>query len=167
MIEDKMKDIKINIDGNKFKYRVNAIIIKENKLLAIKMKNNKSYCLPGGHVELGENSRDATIREVKEELDIDAKIEKEIAFVENFYLDKFNLKTHELSLYYLVSPINLERVKIENYSRQEIDKGEKKTLNFEWIDLKELNSKDFKPSYIKSKLCLNNLDFEHLTINQL
>ena len=51
-----MKDIEFKNETQKFKYRVNGIVIYNNKILTIKMKNNVSYCLPGGHVELGEDT---------------------------------------------------------------------------------------------------------------
>ena len=59
-----MEDIEIKTAQKKFKYRVNGIIIHNNKILTIKMKNNTSYCLPGGHVELGEDSKNAVLREM-------------------------------------------------------------------------------------------------------
>lgn len=37
-----MEDIEIKTDKKKFKYRVNGII-RDNKILTIKMKNNISY----------------------------------------------------------------------------------------------------------------------------
>ena len=62
-----MQDIKFITDTHKFKYRVNGVIIHNNKLLTIKMSNGKSYCLPGGHIELGEDTKTAVIREMLEE----------------------------------------------------------------------------------------------------
>lgn len=161
-----MKDIEVKTQSDKFKYRVNGIVIENGKILTIKMKNNISYCLPGGHVELGEDSKEAVIREIKEELETDSTIDKELAIVENFYLDKNNLKTHELSFYYLVKPVNYEKIKLENYSRIENDKGEEKLLNFEWIELKNLMDIDFRPSFLKKKLSLLDYNFEHIIIKQ-
>jgi ADP-ribose pyrophosphatase YjhB (NUDIX family) len=161
-----MKDIEVKTESDKFKYRVNGIVIGNGKMLTIKMKNNVSYCLPGGHVELGEDSKEAIIREIKEELETDSIIDKELAIVENFYVDKNNLKTHELSFYYLVKPVNFDKIKLENYSRIEIDKGEEKQLNFEWLELKDLMNIDFRPSFLKEKLSLQDYNFEHIIIKQ-
>ena len=94
-----MEDIKIKTATSKFKYRVNGLIIKNNKLLALRMRNNTSFCLPGGHVELGEDTRTAVIREMLEETDTNVEINKELAIVESFYKDKNNLTTHEISFY--------------------------------------------------------------------
>ena len=124
-----MEDLEIKIDTKKFKCRVNGIIIRDNKILALKMKNNISYCLPGGHVELGEDSKTAIIREILEEVDTPVTIDKELAVIENFYTDRNNFLTHEISFYYIVKPYNFSKIPLENYSRYENDKGELKQHN--------------------------------------
>lgn len=48
-----------------------AIILKNNKLLAVKKKKHDShYILPGGKIEHGETKEQALIRELAEELNI-------------------------------------------------------------------------------------------------
>lgn len=159
-----MEDIEFKTDAKKFKYRVNGIIIHNNKILTIKMKNNISYCLPGGHVELGEDSRTAILREMLEEIDTPVSIDKELAIVENFYLDKKDFQTHEISFYYIVAPNNFDKISLQNYTKLENDKGELKSHNFEWIDISLLKDFDFKPEFIKEKLIQQNYNFEHIII---
>lgn len=44
----------------------------DGKLLLVKSyKWSNKWCLPGGHIELGESIKDATIREMKEETNLD------------------------------------------------------------------------------------------------
>ncbi len=159
-----MEDIEIRINNKKFKYRVNGIVLKNNKILTLRMKNNISYCLPGGHVELGEDSNSAIIREMLEELDTKVTIKKELAMVENFYKDKNNLLTHEISFYYIVVPESFSKIPLENYSRSEHDKGQLKQHNFVWLNLDNITDFDFRPSFIKDKLVNNNYDFEHIIV---
>lgn len=159
-----MEDIEFITNENKFKYRVNGIIIYKGKILSLKMKNKISYCLPGGHVEFGENSQKAILREMLEELQTRVSIEKLFSVVENFYIDKNNLKTHEISFYYLVKPENFDKIKFDNYSINEIDKGEEKQHNFEWLDISSLADVDFRPSFIKNKLITRNYNFEHIIV---
>ena len=80
------KDIEIVSSNIKFKYRVSGLLVVDNKLLVCKINNNNFYCLPGGHVELFENSRDAIIREFKEETLIDVKVERLLYLTENFFI---------------------------------------------------------------------------------
>ena len=61
-----IEDIELKTDTQKFKYRVNGIIIHNGKILTLKMKNNIFYCLLSGHVELCENTKSAIIREILE-----------------------------------------------------------------------------------------------------
>ena len=159
-------DIRIATDTHKFKYRVNGIVIKDGKLLTIRMNNNTSFCLPGGHVELGEDTRSAVIREMKEELNSDATILNDMAIVESFYTDKKGLSTHEISFYYIVEPVNYDNIPLDNYSTSEDDKGIMKEHNFEWIELSNLENVDFRPGFIKNKLAKGDFSFEHMIIKE-
>lgn len=78
-------DIKLQNDEWKLKLRVAGCVVKDDKILGVQMCTNKFYCLPGGHVELGESTEDAVIREMKEEIDLDCKIVNLICFLENFF----------------------------------------------------------------------------------
>lgn len=159
-----MNDIEFKNETQKFKFRVNGIVIKNNKILTIKMKNNISYCLPGGHVELGEDTHAAILREMLEEIDTPVSIDKEIAIVENFYTDKKGLETHELSFYYLVSPENFDKILLQNYEKIKNDKGEIKIHNFEWLEIDSLNQYDFRPEFLKEKLMMKNYNLDHIII---
>jgi len=52
---------------------VNAIVVRDNKILLIKREDLKIWALPGGLVEEKESLKKAIIREVKEETNIDIK----------------------------------------------------------------------------------------------
>jgi len=65
--------------------RVCAVIIKDNKILLMRrIKEGQEYFVfPGGGIEGNESVEDAIIREVKEELSLDAKIDKLLFEMEN------------------------------------------------------------------------------------
>ena len=65
--------------------RVCAIIIKDNKILLMRrIKDGQEYFVfPGGGIKENESEEDAIIREVKEELSLDAKIDKLLFQIEN------------------------------------------------------------------------------------
>lgn len=69
-----MKEIR-----NKIPVTVQIVLIKENKILLMKRYNtgyeDGRYSLPGGHVEKGEEIKQAAIREVNEEIGVE--IDKE------------------------------------------------------------------------------------------
>lgn len=78
-----MKEIKV----------VAAIIQKENKILATKRGYGEfinMWEFPGGKIELGETKKQALVREIKEELNIEISVDKFAIDIEyqypNFYL---------------------------------------------------------------------------------
>ena len=65
-------DITFETGKEKFNYRVCAIIINDGKILAMKDYRTPYYYLPGGRVQMGETAEAAVLREVLEELNIEA-----------------------------------------------------------------------------------------------
>jgi ADP-ribose pyrophosphatase YjhB (NUDIX family) len=88
---------------------VGAVLIKEGKIALIKRGNEPSkgkWSIPGGHVELGENLKEAVIRETKEETCLDVDNPILIDVVENVDLDEQRkIKYHYVIVDYLVHVI--------------------------------------------------------------
>jgi ADP-ribose pyrophosphatase YjhB (NUDIX family) len=153
-----MMDVKIDSVEGKFKFRVCGIVRVNNKYLTVKIQNNDFYCLPGGHVELGEDTDSAVLREMKEELGYEVKIVRLVSIIQNFFKAKDGRNFHELGYYYIVEPVNIDEVNLEDYIRMENDKGEMKRLEFRWFTLEELKNTRFLPEILKSKLEGNTLE---------
>lgn len=155
-------DVKIKSDEGNFKYRVCGIVINDNKVLTVKIDKNTFYCLPGGHVHLGEDSLSAVKREIKEEVEIEADEVKLFSIMENFFFDKNNGKPfHEMGYYYIIKPKNLGE-KANDYSFVENDCGELKNLEFKWIKLEEIDKIDFRPQALKEGLKNKDFSFKHI-----
>lgn len=159
------ESIKIKTDDYNFKFRVSGLIIKDNKLLLVDMDDSGFLCLPGGYVELGETTEVAVKRELLEEVGKKFDISEYLGVVENYFINKYSKKIHEISFYYLMTPI--ENIGTNNFTIVENDKGHKIKLDFKWIDLKEINNYDIRPSFIKEILNNENLKFNHLIFNEL
>ena len=141
-------DIKIDTKESKFKFRVCGILEHNGKYLAVKMNSNPFYCLPGGHVELGEDTETAVLREMHEELGYEVKIKKLVAINQNFFLANDGFKLHELGFYYVVQAKDESNINSNDYLREELDKGKIQHLDFKWFTLEELKAADFRPHFV-------------------
>ena len=63
-----------------------GVCVQGGKILLCKAKGGATTYLPGGHVEFGETGREALVREVKEELGVDAETGSFLGVVENSFL---------------------------------------------------------------------------------
>ncbi len=88
-------------DGYIFSYRVAGVAIHDNKLLVVKSILDDFWYLPGGRCEFLEISKNALIREMKEEIGVEIEIIRPIYFVENFF-NHMKKNYHELSIFYLI-----------------------------------------------------------------
>ena len=156
------KDIKIDSESENFKLRVNGVLIVDNEVLTVKIDNNPFYCLPGGHIKMGEDSKEAIIREIKEETGIDVQVEKLLSVTENFFTRKNGKKIHELGFYYLLNP-NEETKKQEREVIEE-DEGNKTKLYLKWVDIDKMENIDFRPYQLKDKIKNKDESFKHILI---
>lgn len=154
------ESIKVKTDNYNFKFRVSGLIINENKILMVDMDKSGFLCLPGGYVELGETTEEAIIREIKEETLVDFSILKYLGVVENYFINKYSKKIHEISAYYLLQFNN--NISKEDFSLIENDNGYIINHDFKWIEIDEIEKYDIRPNFLKKLLLNNNLEFNHL-----
>ena len=96
-------DISYNCESQKFNYRVCAMIVSGNKILAMHDERSPYFYLPGGRVKMGETAEQAVVREVQEELGVTSKITRPLWLNQAFFTeDVDNLHYHELCIYFLV-----------------------------------------------------------------
>lgn len=155
-------DIKILSDKFKFKYRVSAIFIHDNKIL-VNNYDEDSYCLPGGYVEIGETSEEAMLRELKEEINLNFKIEKFAGIIENFFTNLKGQKTHGIDFYYYVKLVDDNDYQFIDYNRVENDKGFIVKHKFSWIDINKLNDVKLLPLEVRKKINKAELNFHIIT----
>lgn len=94
--------ISFPIEGQRFNFRVAGIMIVAGHVLVCR-EDDDDYCmLPGGRIELGEDSRLSLTREIAEELDLPAEIGAMVATSESFYR-RDGQDFHELGFFYDVA----------------------------------------------------------------
>ena len=140
-------DITFNTEQGVFNYRVCAIMIHENKLLAMHDERSPYFYLPGGRVHLHETAEKAIVREIKEELEIDANIVRPLWLNQGFFIEDVNKKKyHELCLYFLMDFENTHL--LDNGDKFTLSEG-KHTHIFEWLPFDRLKDEYIYPSFIK------------------
>ena len=110
---------------------VAAVIIKDGKILCTQRNVSKydyislKWEFPGGKIEDKESEEDALLREIKEELNLEIKIEKKIITVQHQYPD-FALTMHT----FLCTSISNELILNEHTA-------------FKWLSKKDLEELDW------------------------
>lgn len=145
-----MKDIEIKNEFGKFKFRVSAVIIKDNHILLEKAKKYDGYCFPGGHVELGETSIEALKRELEEELNIKSNKARLLCVQENIYKNKDGSPIQEINYFYKVDTNII--LKDNSLEIIELDKGEEKKHIFEWVNLECMKDLCIQPLSVRDIL---------------
>ena len=145
-----IKDISFKIDNNKFNYRVCAVIINDNKILALKDEVSPYYYLPGGRVQIGESAEKALLREIKEELEIDADIVRPLWLNQAFFNeDVIKINYHEICLYFLV---DVKQTKLLTLGDKFMLHENEHTHVFEWLDFTRLKNEYFYPLFLKEEI---------------
>ena len=157
------KDIKLTIEDINFSIRVVGVIIKNNKVLFQKRKNDKYWALPGGKVEISEKTQDVIIRELYEEIGLtDIEIKRPLWFTEYFF-DVNNTKHHQYIIGYLLDIKDNEKIiNIEEFDGIEPTKN----IIYKWIKLSELKNTDIKPDYLSEKLTNIKEEFEFISVEE-
>ncbi|WEJ59142.1 NUDIX hydrolase [Devosia sp. FJ2-5-3] len=87
------------ISGQRFNYRVAAIIIVDGHVLVSREDDDDYTMLPGGRVEMGEPSALSLARELAEEIGLPADVGRMLATSESFYRREGE-DFHELGFFY-------------------------------------------------------------------
>lgn len=77
-------DITFKTPEGRFNYRACAVIVHDERLLVMKDNRSPYFYLPGGRVLLHETAESAVLREVREELGVEAVIIRPLWMVQSF-----------------------------------------------------------------------------------
>lgn len=143
-------DISYQYEEQKFNYRVCAMIISDNRILAMHDERSPYFYLPGGRVKLGERAEQAVIREVSEELGVTAKIIRPLWLNQAFFTeDVDHLHYHELCIYFLMDTTETDLPARGNVFT--VKEGSK-THTFEWLSFDRLKDEYFYPLFLKEAI---------------
>lgn len=143
------KDISLTEDGYKLNYRTAVILTYKGKVLLHKAKVD-FWNMPGGRVKYGEDSKNAIIREMQEELGITLKEPQLIAYCENFF-NFDNTEYHELLTVYKQELTGNESI----VAKQDFCALDNPSTNYHW----------FKIADVKNEYCLPNIIYKLVESN--
>ena len=152
-------DLSLDVEDYKLNIRAAGMFVHDNKILVHRNINKNHCCLPGGRIEIGENSEETIKREIKEELGKEIEIIDYIATIENFF-EMEGKKYHEIYFLYKVDFFYVEDKKID-YTMHNVEG--KEYLHYEWLDLDRINEYNLLPQCLKD--ILNNKKFPVHVIN--
>lgn len=144
----KKVDLTLEVQDYILNIRSAGIIIHNGKILLHRNINSDHYALVGGRVEIGEDSITTLKREINEEMGKDIEIIGYISTIENFFEMK-NSKYHEIMFVHRIEFSNKEDKKIEHTIKNIEGKD---YLQYEWIDIKEIENYPVVPDVIKNIL---------------
>lgn len=137
-------------DSMKFSYRAAGLLVINQRILFQRIQNDDYWFLPGGRVEMMEDSHMAIDREIKEEYGWNVNSKKLKIIVENFFkLDERDY--HEIGMYYTIvveEPISI--------CDEEFTSLEDNLLS-KWIKIEELDKHDIVPPFIRDKNKIKNI----------
>ncbi len=143
-------DLSFKCDNKKFNYRVCALIISDNRILAMHDERSPYFYLPGGRVAMEETAEQAVIREVQEELGITPKIIRPVWLNQAFFTeDVDNLHYHELCIYFLMDVSETDLLN----NGDTFTKTEGNHIHvFEWLEFSRLKDEYFYPLFLKKEI---------------
>ena len=143
-------DISFNQENQKFNYRVCAMIISGNRILAMHDERSPYFYLPGGRVKMGETAEQAVIREVREELHVTLKITRPLWLNQAFFTEDVDgVRYHELCIYFLMDITDTDLQ--ENGNSFILTEG-KHIHTFEWLEFDRLKDEYFYPIFLKKEI---------------
>jgi 8-oxo-dGTP diphosphatase len=88
---------------------VGVMLVRDNKLLLVKRKYDPDsgyWSIPGGHLELGENVKDAAVREAEEETGFKTRVTKLAGIIDKIMRDENGeIEFHYVLINYFVEQI--------------------------------------------------------------
>lgn len=152
-------DISVELENYNLNVRTCAFIRCKGEILVCEHKNKNYYTLPGGRVKVGEDSKEALLRELKEELNYDLG-ENDLRItrvIENFFVYK-GKNIHEYLFVYLCdldeSLYNGDFKNLENYN-----------ITMNWVKKDTFILFNVEPGVVKG--ILSNPNVEHIILKDI
>jgi ADP-ribose pyrophosphatase YjhB (NUDIX family) len=137
------------VEDSRFFVRAVGVAIAEGHVLLHRVDDSDYWILPGGRIEMGENSSDAVAREMREELRQEVEVDRLLWIVESFLQDGPK-RLHALGFYYAISFPPPSTFAIDRLPFTTTDGGAH--LSFAWRPLSQLDALTIFPPFLRQHL---------------
>ena len=134
-----------NVGKERFNFRVSGIFLDgKGERFLTNTTNDIDFCvLPGGRVEMGEDTTESLKRELMEELGVEIDIKGLKCTTENFF-EFDGYKFHELQYVYVAQI----KDNVLDYHKGPFMGEENKDI-YVWYNIKDLEAVPYKPAHLK------------------
>ena len=141
--------IRLQAATGSFNYRIVGVAVRGDEVLLHRAVTDDFWALPGGRAELREPAEATLRREMREELDVEVRVERLLWVVENFFTFR-GVDHHELALYFL---IDLPSDSLPATARRPF-RGDEEGLElvFEWHPRAGLDRVRLYPTFLREAL---------------
>ena len=119
---------------------VRGVLVSDNYILLAHTIGEPNTFLPGGHITKGESASDALVREIKEEMGLDAEVGRYLGTVEHAW-DEADGICHEVNLVFSISIAGADHT-------APVPSKESK-IEFIWHLLDRLDDSELEPSSLR------------------
>jgi 8-oxo-dGTP pyrophosphatase MutT (NUDIX family) len=154
-------DIVFKNEKSVFNYRVAAIWIEKGHVLIHRSATDSTWSLPGGRVEMMEDSQASVVREIKEELGIEVQVDQLVWSVENFF-EYSGHNFHEIGFYYKISPVN----DVTYFKDGDFHGNEGERLVYRWVAIEEIDQIELYPQFLREELKNIPANPQHIVVRQ-
>ena len=143
-----MADIHFQSGNFVFDVRAAGVLVKNGKILVQREKNGSEYALPGGHVQLGETTADALIREYLEETGAYIRCDL-LLWTEECFWEWNSRKHHSFTFYYLISLCDGSAIPDAG---EFVPHKDNSSVLIGWMPISELKNTIIYPEFLKQKI---------------
>lgn len=153
--------IALDAGKDRFSYRVAGLAVEDGHVLLHSATHESFWTLPGGHVELGEDSASTLAREMAEEMALDVEVGRLVFVVENFFEYRGSDYHQLLFIHEMKLPADFSRdcdQTVHGFSEATYD------MEFRWhaADEGNLSSIGLLPAFLRHRLSVLPAGTEHI-----
>lgn len=128
-------------------FRSAGILIRDGKILVQREKNGEEYALPGGHIEMGETSREALVREYAEETGVDISCGR-LLWIEESLWRQDGKDANSLNFYYMVELSGEDIPDTGEFMPQK----DNESVLYGWLPIENLGKVKIYPEFLSGEL---------------